>query len=617
MAAGISQPTPNGGNILYEDDAHADASGDGVAGSYGAEDWYQKVVAMGWKAADGVTPAIEKRTGATPHYVSHVSIQNGDGSGTATTTWRDSRIKIDFDAGKTHLFSGTGTANRWAKLGKVIDDGVNPPFGYDGVDATFGLSTTFNGQNQIYGSHLRTVVASGNALLTIRRSAGGESDLVDSILEVVGPGVAAIGIGFTTTIRRAIGNKFIVTAPTAANSGLTSYGTDSASNNQVAGASPQYLINVFNAPVFTIDTRLAGTPTVADILGSTPGEDHVDLTWSKRAAQMGVRGPATDWRTWLPTIVDASGNPASGKLAELVNAAGAVVVSATSDSRGQIAYTTSGYSGHVISGAAKARLWAFDTGWTEQGPFTVKIDGQKVLTFAWPRTQYTVGGTVYDQLLPVRDTIGPAETLKANFSVNPGGGQPSLSVQFTDRSTTRPLDTITAWLWSFGDGQTSTAQNPSHTYSAAGLYAVTLTVTDASGQVSESDVAAIYVAAVPGSYVRQSVPATPFVPIDVPGTQFATQDVPATPFVRTIEPASAFTPCRENTPVVEETGEYVIFGDVVLPVEVEVPAFTHRSRPATAFARKPVTAVEYGECGAPTEKTEEFVIFGDVVLPVA
>lgn len=37
------------------------------------------------------------------------------------------------------------------------------------------------------------------------------------------------------------------------------------------------------------------------------------------------------------------------------------------------------------------------------------------------------------------------------------------------------------WSWDFGDGGTSTVQNPSHTFAAAGSYTVTLTVTNADG----------------------------------------------------------------------------------------------------------------------------------------
>lgn len=41
---------------------------------------------------------------------------------------------------------------------------------------------------------------------------------------------------------------------------------------------------------------------------------------------------------------------------------------------------------------------------------------------------------------------------------------------------------VASWSWNFGDGATSTAQNPSHTYGSAGSYTVTLTVTDGIGQ---------------------------------------------------------------------------------------------------------------------------------------
>jgi len=50
------------------------------------------------------------------------------------------------------------------------------------------------------------------------------------------------------------------------------------------------------------------------------------------------------------------------------------------------------------------------------------------------------------------------------------------TVTFTDFSTTGPGTTITGWDWTFGDGNTSTLQNPVHTYATAGTYTVNLTV---------------------------------------------------------------------------------------------------------------------------------------------
>jgi chitodextrinase len=53
----------------------------------------------------------------------------------------------------------------------------------------------------------------------------------------------------------------------------------------------------------------------------------------------------------------------------------------------------------------------------------------------------------------------------------------SFKVTFTDTSTGNP----TSWSWNFGDGATSTVQNPVHTYAVAGSYNVVLTVTGAGG----------------------------------------------------------------------------------------------------------------------------------------
>ncbi|MDE1892729.1 MAG: PKD domain-containing protein [Xanthomonadaceae bacterium] len=61
-----------------------------------------------------------------------------------------------------------------------------------------------------------------------------------------------------------------------------------------------------------------------------------------------------------------------------------------------------------------------------------------------------------------------------------------LTANFTDTSTDSG-GSISSHAWTFGDGSSSTATNPSHTYAAAGTYSVTETVTDsASGQTSSS-----------------------------------------------------------------------------------------------------------------------------------
>lgn len=75
-------------------------------------------------------------------------------------------------------------------------------------------------------------------------------------------------------------------------------------------------------------------------------------------------------------------------------------------------------------------------------------------------------------------TVAP----KADFSASPTSGPYPVTVQFTDKSTNAP----TTWSWSFGDGSTSTEQNPVHTYMKPGTYSVKLKVSNLAGANSLS-----------------------------------------------------------------------------------------------------------------------------------
>lgn len=70
----------------------------------------------------------------------------------------------------------------------------------------------------------------------------------------------------------------------------------------------------------------------------------------------------------------------------------------------------------------------------------------------------------------------------ANFTFSAGPHYLGDAIQFTDASTGE----IASRLWDFGDGTTSTAQNPTKTYSVAGTYTVSLTVTGTNGSTTKS-----------------------------------------------------------------------------------------------------------------------------------
>jgi len=68
----------------------------------------------------------------------------------------------------------------------------------------------------------------------------------------------------------------------------------------------------------------------------------------------------------------------------------------------------------------------------------------------------------------------PPPPLVPDFTGSPTSGYAPLHVNFTDTTTG---GTGTNWDWAFGDGGTSTVQDPSYTYETAGTYSVEMTIT--------------------------------------------------------------------------------------------------------------------------------------------
>lgn len=64
-----------------------------------------------------------------------------------------------------------------------------------------------------------------------------------------------------------------------------------------------------------------------------------------------------------------------------------------------------------------------------------------------------------------KEVVAASPTPEASFDFAIGG----YTVYLTNRSNT------TTWLWSFGDGQTSTEKHPKHVYGGSGIYTITLT----------------------------------------------------------------------------------------------------------------------------------------------
>lgn len=143
------------------------------------------------------------------------------------------------------------------------------------------------------------------------------------------------------------------------------------------------------------------------------------------------------------------------------------------------------------SGDVTLWSWDFGDGDTGGGQTAVK-------TYSDPES-YTVALTVSDaagnsNTITKTDLISVADSAPApvaGFTATPTSGQAPLTVNFADQST----GTISEYAWDFGDGSTSSEQNPTHDFVTSGTYAVTLTVTGPGGTDTETQTDYITVAA--------------------------------------------------------------------------------------------------------------------------
>jgi gliding motility-associated-like protein len=107
-----------------------------------------------------------------------------------------------------------------------------------------------------------------------------------------------------------------------------------------------------------------------------------------------------------------------------------------------------------------------------------------------PTVVFTVPGT-YSITLVVRNNDGTNAITKtdyvtvnpspqANFSADKTLACAPFTIQFTDLSVPN-AGTIVSWLWTFGDGSTSTLQNPQKQFTVPGFYDIGLTVKSSTG----------------------------------------------------------------------------------------------------------------------------------------
>lgn len=148
------------------------------------------------------------------------------------------------------------------------------------------------------------------------------------------------------------------------------------------------------------------------------------------------------------------------------------------------------FSANVVSGCSPLAVTFKDLSSGNPTFWNWDFGGGNLSNLQNPTITFATPGT-YTVTLVVRNADGTNGITKTNYiTINPSpiagftanlttGCAPS-TIQFTDVSN--PVaGNIVSWQWDFGDGNTSTQQNPSHQYTATGFYTVSLKVVSSTG----------------------------------------------------------------------------------------------------------------------------------------
>jgi len=221
-------------------------------------------------------------------------------------------------------------------------------------------------------------------------------------------------------------------------------------------------------------------PAPTNVAATSNDPDKVHITWTTLGGNSSFSSSAEGWRpidTTPPTP-----NPMTWATEPYATSSTSIRMVATtaSDPSGVEYYfdETSGNSGGSDSGWQDSTEYQ-DTGLQPNTTYTYRVKARD------KSTNHNETGYSVSKSAGTPDTTPPT----AEFTGNPDGGYPPLTVYFTDQST----GDISSWSWDFGDADTSSEQSPSHTYKSTGYFTVRLTVSGPWGSDGETKISYVHV----------------------------------------------------------------------------------------------------------------------------
>lgn len=405
----------------------------------GSTDSDGNVVSHLWDFGDGSPTSAVADT-------SHTYVAAGDYIATLTVTDDDGAENTDTVA--VHVDANqppTAQAGADTFTGKIPLTVAFNSTGSSDLDGTFTTSWDFGDggtSTDADPTHTYTVAGTYNAVLTVTDDNGATDTATVTITANANQAPTAVANATPTAGQVPLTIAFVGGGSTDADGSIVGYSWDFGDSNtaNTADVSHTYgATGTYNA-VLTVTDDNGATDTASITIDVNPVPN-------------------------VPPTAVASCVPTSGKepLTVVCNSSG------SSDSDGTIVGWQWDFGdGYTANTASASHAIA------AAGNYTVTLT---VTDNAGGQSTDTVDVTVNANQPPTADANG-----------TPTSGKEPLLVAFSSGGSSDPDGTFTT-SWDFGDGGSSTAANPTHTYAAAGSYTAVLTVTDDNGATDTASVA--------------------------------------------------------------------------------------------------------------------------------
>ncbi len=396
-------------------------------------------------------------------------------------------------------FSGTPTAGAAPLLVNFSDTSSNNPTAWSW---TFGDSGTSTAQNP---AHTYSSAGSYTVALTATNAQGNNTCTKNNYINVGNPPVANFS-GTPTSGNAPLAVNFTDSSTNSPTSWSWTFGDSNTSTAQnpshtyTSGGSYTVALTATNAYGNNTNTK----SNYISVSGGSAPVANFSGTPTSGAAPLAVNFTDSSTNTptsWSWAFGDSSTSTAQNPSHTYTSAGSYTVALTATNAYGNNTNTKNNYitvgnvpvanfSGTPTSGNAPLAVSFTDSSTNSPTSWSWTFGDSSTSTAQNPSHTYTSTGS-YTVALTATNAYGNNTNTKNNYiTVNSGSSAPvasftspntagvaPLSVSFTDTS----INTPTAWSWTFGDGGTSTAQNPSHSYSAAGMYTVALTATNSYG----------------------------------------------------------------------------------------------------------------------------------------